>query len=202
MKENKINKFFEIPSVKLISVILLTLLLILISLILFEDLNLDPSMLIYNIYGTIALISFLYSFYSTNKKLYNELSLGISRKEFYKRYLKNIFFILGVTIFFVIYYILLYKFIIGGSKPIFDEFKLGMLIYLPTVFLSLSFLGFLLGILRMKKGIFYSVGFVIATLVVLSIIYLTIFYLLSILLGIVFIGLGVLNYYILKNVHL
>jgi hypothetical protein len=202
MKQSKLNEYFERPLAKLVATIVLTLILILISLILFEDLDLDPSMLIYNIYGTIALVSFLYSFYTTNKKLYNDLSLGVNRKSFYIRYLKNIFFVLGISLFFIAYYILLYKFIIGDNKPIFAEFKLEILIYLSTIFLSLSFLGFLLGILKMKRGIFYTLAIIITTLIVLSLIYLTILYLLSILLGVVIIGLGILNYYVLKLVNL
>jgi len=200
--KNKTNEFFEKPIIKLISIIFLTLLLILISLILFEDLNLDTSMLIYNIYGTIALVGFLYSFHTTNKKLYNDLSLGISRKRFYKKYLKNTFFILTITIFFVAYYIFLYKLIIAGNKPVFDEFRLEMLTYLSTIFLCLSFLGFFLGILKIKKGIFYPLVFIIIVLIVLSIIYFMDFYLLSILLGIVFISLGIINYIMIKNINL
>src|SRR5690554_6160371 len=116
--KSKANDFFEKPIVKLISIIILTLLLIMVSLILFEDLDLDSSLLIYNIYGTISLVSFLYSFHTANKKLFNDLSLGISRKNVYKRYLKNVFFVLLVSIFFVLYYIFAYKYIIGGSIPL------------------------------------------------------------------------------------
>lgn len=193
-------KFFEHPTVKLVSIIILTLLLIMVSLILFEDLDLNPSMLIYNIYGTIALVSFLYSFHTASKKLYNDLSLGISRKQVYKRYLKNTFFVLLISMFFVGYYIFSYRVIIGGSTPVFEEFKLEVLIYLTSIFLSLSFLGFQLGILKMKSGFFYSIVVVIIVLVVLSIVYLTIIYLLSILLGIVVIALGIVNYLLLKNI--
>ncbi|MCK9471020.1 MAG: hypothetical protein WC006_02990 [Bacilli bacterium] len=196
------NKFFENEIVKLVSIIILTLLLIMVSLILFEDLDLDPSLLIYNIYGTLSLVSFLYSYHSSSKRLYNDLSLGISRRNVYKIYLKNIFFVLLVSLFFVSFYIFSYQFIIGGSRPLFDEFKIEIIVYLTSIFLSLSLFGFLLGILKLKRGFFYSIVLVITVMVVLSIIYYTIIYLLSILLGIIVIGLGILNYIILKNIKI
>ena len=201
MKDKEL-KFINNPTVKLISIIILTLLLIMVSIILFEDMDLNSLMFIYNIYGTLILVSFLYSFHTTSKKLYIDLSLGICRRDFYIKYLKNILFVLGISLFFVVYYIFSYKLIIGLNKPIFSEFRLQVLIYLPIVFLSLSFLGFTFGIVKMKRGFFFTIVFVISALVVFSVIYLTIVYLLNILLGLIVIGLGVFNYYLLKRVNI
>lgn len=194
------NKFLEHPTTKLVGIILLTLLLIMVSLILFEDVGLNNALLIYNIFGTLALISFLYSFYATSRKLYNDLSLGVSRKEFYINYLKNIGLVLLISIFLVIYYILVYKIIIGVNVPIFESFDLGKLIYLPIMFLAVTFLGFTLGIVKLKKRFFYTLVGIITILVVLSLIYLTIKYLLSIFLSVIIIALGVYNYILVKNI--
>lgn len=201
MKEKQI-KILNNPTVKLISIIILTLLLIMVSIILFEDMDLNSSMLIYNIYGTLILVSFLYSFHTTSKKLYIDLSLGVSRKDFYKKYLKNIIFVLIISLFFVAYYILAYKLIIGLNKPIFDEFRLQILIYLPIIFLSLSFLGFALGIVKMKRRFFYTIVFVVSVLVVISVMYLTIVYLFNIFLSVIVIGLAVFDYYLLKKINI
>lgn len=194
------EKLLENPTIKLIGIILLTFLLILVSIILFEDLGLNNSILIYNIFGTLALISFLFSFHTTSRKLYNELSLGVSRKEFYIKYLKNIGFVLILSLAFIIYYLFIYKLIIDDNIPLLESFDLGKLIYLPMVFLSLSFLGFLLGILKMRKTFFYTLVIIITTLIVVSIIYISIKNLFNILLGLIVILLGVFNYFLVKNV--
>jgi len=194
------EKLLENPTIKSIGIILLTFLLILVSIILFEDLGLNNSILIYNIFGTLALISFLFSFHTTSRKLYNELSLGVSRKEFYIKYLKNIGFVLILSLAFIIYYLFIYKLIIDDNIPLLESFDLGKLIYLPMVFLSLSFLGFLLGILKMRKTFFYTLVIIITTLIVVSIIYISIKNLFNILLGLIVILLGVFNYFLVKNV--
>lgn len=194
------EKLLENPTIKLIGIILLTFLLILVSIILFEDLGLNNSILIYNIFGTLALISFLFSFHTTSRKLYNELSLGVSRKEFYIKYLKNIGFVLILSLAFIIYYLFIYKLIIDDNIPLLESFDLGKLIYLPMVFLSLSFLGFLLGILKMRKTFFYTLAIIITTLIVVSIIYISIKNLFNIFLGLIVILLGVFNYFLVKNV--
>lgn len=194
------EKLLENPTIKLIGIILLTFLLILVSIILFEDLGLNNSILIYNIFGTLALISFLFSFHTTSRKLYNELSLGVSRKEFYIKYLKNIGFVLILSLAFIIYYLFIYKLIIDDNIPLLESFDLGKLIYLPMVFLSLSFLGFLLGILKMRKAFFYTLVIIITTLIVVSIIYISIKNLFNIFLGLIEILLGVFNYFLVKNV--
>lgn len=193
------EKLLENPTIKLIGIILLTFLLILVSIILFEDLGLNNSILIYNIFGTLALISFLFSFHTTSRKLYNELSLGVSRKEFYIKYLKNIGFVLILSLAFIIYYLFIYKLIIDDNIPLLESFDIGKLIYLPMVFLSLSFLGFLLGILKMRKTFFYTLVIIITTLIVVSIIYISIKNLFNIFLGLIVILLGVFNYFLVKN---
>lgn len=200
--KSKENKFLEHPTVKLISIIILTLLLIMIALILFEDVGLDNSMLIYNIFGTLALVSFLYSFHTTSKKLYNDLCLGTTRKEFYIKYLKNIILVLFIALFFVAYYILSYWLIIPTNTPIFEIFDLKTLIYLPTLFLGLSFFGFLLGIIKLKRKFFYTIAGFITAMVVISLMYLTIRYLFTISLGVVVIGIGMFNYYLVRKIHI
>lgn len=193
-------KILESSLAKLIGIIILTLLLIFVSIILFEDVGLDNSMLIYNIFGTLTLVSFLYSFHTTSKKLYNELSLGITRKEFYKNYLKNISIVLLVSIFFVIYYMIIYKLIIGTNNSLSTSFDIKKVIYLPMTFLTLSFFGFFLGIMKMRRSFFYTLVIIITTIVVLIVTYMSIKQLYNILLGLIVISLGVLDYILVKNV--
>lgn len=193
-------KILDSSLAKFTGLIILTLLLIFVSIILFEDVGLDNSMLIYNIFGTLTLVSFLYSFHTTSKKLYNELSLGITRKEFYKNYLKNISIVLLVSIFFVIYYMIIYKLIIGTNNSLSTSFDIKKVIYLPMTFLTLSFFGFFLGIMKMRRSFFYTLVVIITTIVVLIVTYISIKQLYNILLGLIVISLGVLDYILVKNV--
>lgn len=203
-KEKKELKLIENPTFKLISIIILTLVLILIAIILFDDVGLDQSMLIYNIFGTLTLIGFLYSFQMASNKLYNALSFGVSRKKYYLAYLKNIVFVLLIALLFGVYYIFIYKLIIDTNVVIFVLFDLNRIIYLPTLFLSLSFLGFLFGIAKMKRGYLYLLAILITTAVVVSILFLDnqiVFSSLVTFLGLVVIILGLINYYLVKNIE-
>jgi len=199
----KINlKKIDNEDIKLIGNILLTFILIFIAIVLFEDVGLDNSMLIYNIYGTLALVSFLYSYHSSNKKLYNDVSFGITRKEFFFSYLKNIGLVLGLSLIFVIYYMIIFKLIIVNNHSILKTFNLQKIICLPLVFLGLSFLGFLLGILKMRKQFFYTLVSILSTLIVLGVTYIGIKYYFNIMLGVVVIGLGIIDFLLIDKVNI
>lgn len=197
--KDKWNKFTSNFSVKLISVIVLALLLIMVSIVLFEDVGLDNSILIYNIFGTISLIGFLYSYALTKKNIRIDFGIGVTRKQIYKSYLKNILVVLLISLFLVAYYILIFKIVIVKNISLNKYFDIRILIFLPLIFLSLSFLGFFLGMMKIHSGLVYSLIALITTVIVLVIIYLTVAYFLNLILFIIVLGLGFLNYYLIKT---
>lgn len=197
--KDKWNKFTSNFSVKLISVIVLALFLIMVSIVLFEDVGLDNSILIYNIFGTISLIGFLYSYALTKKNIRVDFGMGVTRKQIYKSYLKNTLLVLFISLFLVAYYILIFKIVIMKNISLNKFFDMRILIFLPLIFLSLSFLGFFLGIMKIHSGFVYSLIALITTIIVLVIIYLTIAYFLNLILLLIVLGLGFLNYYLIKN---
>ena len=197
--KDKWNKFTRNFSVKLISVIVLALFLIMVSIVLFEDVGLDNSILIYNIFGTISLIGFLYSYALTKKNIRVDFGMGVTRKQIYKSYLKNTLLVLFISLFLVAYYILIFKIVIMKNISLNKFFDMRILIFLPLIFLSLSFLGFFLGIMKIHSGFVYSLIALITTIIVLVIIYLTIAYFLNLILLLIVLGLGFLNYYLIKN---
>lgn len=197
--KDKWNKLTSNFSVKLISVIVLALLLIMVSIVLFEDVGLDNSILIYNIFGTISLIGFLYSYALTKKNIRIDFGIGVTRKQIYKSYLKNILVVLLISLFLVAYYILIFKIVIVKNISLNKYFDMRILIFLPLIFLSLSFLGFFLGMMKIHSGLVYSLIALITTVIVLVIIYLTVAYFLNLILFIIVLGLGFLNYYLIKT---
>lgn len=199
--KDKITNFFNNANVKMVLILLGTLLLIMVSIILFADVGLDNTMLIYNIFGTLALVGFLYSFHITKRKLYSDLALGRTRKQFFYIYLKNIFFVLGIASFLVVYYILVYKLIIDTGLPLLAIFDFKKIISLPAGFIALSFLGFTLGILKMNSGLFYTLASIIAIISTLSIIYISFEYLLSIVIVVFTLILGGINYCLIRRVN-
>lgn len=168
MKKNHFTKFINNDFVKLATVIIAAIFLITISIILFDDIQFDNHILIFAIFGTVALAGFLYSFALTRKNVWIRLSFGITRKEIYKNYLKNSLIALLISIFLAAYYMVIYNLVYA------EVFDLREVVFLPLIYLILSFLGFFLGIFKMNRSIFYSLAVFIIVCLVLIIIYYTI----------------------------
>jgi len=199
MSEKKYKRFLENNKTRLVLVIVSALILIMISIVLFEDIDLDNTILVYNIFGTLALIGFLYSYSLTKKNIKNDLCVGITRKEIYKSYLRNIMICLVVSILLVIYYMVIYKLVINVNTSIFSLFDIEEILFLPLIFLALSFFGFFLGMVQMRKKIFYLLFLCTNTIIVVFVIYFNMeYYLDLILLGFV-LTLLILNYRLIKK---
>lgn len=174
MKKNHFTKFINNDFVKLATVIIAAIFLITISIILFDDIQFDNRILIFAIFGTVALAGFLYSFALTRKNVWIRLSFGITRKEIYKNYLKNSLIALLISIFLAAYYMVIYNLVYFHQVSIAEVFDLREVVFLPLIYLILSFLGFFLGIFKMNRSIFYSLAVFIIVCLVLIIIYYTI----------------------------
>lgn len=199
MKNNKWNAFWNRDIVKPISVFVLALVLIMVSIVLFEDIKLDNSILIMNIFGTLSLIGFLYSYALTKKNMYKDLSLGYTRKEIFVKYMKNILLVLGIAIVLVGYYILIYILVINHESRILSLFDFRLITLLPLIFLSLSFLGFLLGLLKLKRRFFYSLATVLCSGIAVLLIFYSTAYLFNGLLLMFVVLLGFADYLLMIN---
>ena len=62
MKYEKYHRLTQNYFAQLVVAFVSALLLIMTAIVLFEDIDLDNTMLIYNIYGTLALVGFIYSY--------------------------------------------------------------------------------------------------------------------------------------------
>jgi predicted acyltransferase len=113
MTKDRFKKLMNNYYFQLFWVIIIALILIMISIVLVEDIDMDNRIFRFNLFGTLALIGFLYSYSLTKKNIRNDLSVGMTRKETYLSYLKNVFIALFVAQFFVIYYMVIYKIVIN-----------------------------------------------------------------------------------------
>lgn len=202
MKNEKLTNFLNKDIVKLIAVIFSILLLILISVILFEDIDLDNRILIYNIFGTLALAGFLYSYSLTKKNTPLKLSMGITRKTIYLGYLKNTIFSLLISLFIAVFYMLIYNLVIYKKFSILEVFDLREVVFLPMVYLILSSLGFFLGVYKLQSKIFYSLSVLIAVILVLVIIFFGVAYWLTIVLFTFGVSFQVINYFLFMRYNL
>ena len=187
--ENIFNNYY----VQLITVFVLALALILVSIVLFEDIDLDNIILIRNIFGTLAISGFLYSYDLSRRRFRNDLQMGLTRKKIYKTYLFQVFISLVVASFLVIYYMLIYRHVIR------ETFDIKEILSLPILFLILSFLGFFLGMFKMKKNYVYLIFSLLTISIVLIISYYSIAYFLDIIILTLVIILGVINYYLIMK---
>lgn len=193
MIKNKFKDLFKNYYIQIFTFSLLTLTLILVSIVLFEDIALDNIILIRNIFGTLAIIGFLYSYDLSHRRLRNDLEMGLTRKEVYKAYIIQVAISLFVACFIVTYYMLIYSYVI--KQP----FNIKDILILPVIFLGLSFLGFFLGIYKMRKRIFYILS---GTLIVGIVLIITNFgmpYFVDIILLTLVIILGVVNYLLITK---
>ncbi|HEY8396152.1 MAG TPA: hypothetical protein VIK96_05170 [Bacilli bacterium] len=194
MKKQILKAWLNNDASKLVAVIISALFLITVSIILFNDIAFDNRILIYALFGTIALTGFLYSFALSGKNAWIRLSFGITRKEIYKNYIKNSILCLIVSIFLAAYYMVIYNLVYKHNLMITKVFDLREVVFLPLIYLILSFLGFFLGIFKMNRNLFYTLTGIIVTCLVLIIIFYTIAYWLNfVLLGFAILF-GLVNY--------
>ena len=144
---NKIKTFFDRYVVILVLYFLLALVLILFSVLFLDDIKAPSNMLIYNIFGTLALLGYWQSYQLTSKKLRWSLAIGKTRRQIYNRYLKRLALSLGLSSLLVVYYIFVFKWYVNRS------FNYSNIIFLPIVTLFLSLLGFLEGLLRLNSKV-------------------------------------------------
>ena len=123
---------------------LLALALILFAVLFLDDIQAPTDMLIYNIFGTLAILGYLQSYHFTLKKMKMSLAIGNTRKQIYQRYLLRLLISLGLSILLVVYYIIIFKLYVN------QYFDYSKIIFLPLVTVILSLLGFFEGLLRFK----------------------------------------------------
>jgi hypothetical protein len=202
MKHNYLKTLKSNEIARLITVILTALFLITVSIILFDDIDFDNRILIYALFGTIALIGFLYSYALTRRNVRLRMNFGYTRKVIYRNYLKNTLICLLVSIFLAAYYMIIYNLVYYQKFSIFEVFDLREVVFLPLIYLILSFLGFFLGIFKMNRDIFYSLtAFIIACLVLVIIYYTIANWLNFVLLGFTVIF-GGINYFLFMRYKL
>jgi hypothetical protein len=141
----KINAFFKNYYVQLTLFFLLALFLILVSIVFLEDIGANSDILIYNIFGTLAFSGLLFSFHLSKTKLRQLTQAGKTRADIYKDYLLRLMAGLGVSVLLVAYYIVLFKIYVN------QQFDYEKILFLPMVTLFISLVGFLMGMLRMKR---------------------------------------------------
>lgn len=141
----KLSAFFKNYYVQLTLFFLLALFLILVSIVFLEDIGADSDILIYNLFGTLAFSGLLYSFHLSKTKLRQLTQAGKTRADIYKDYLLRLGASLGFSVLLVVYYIVLFKIYVN------QQFDYEKILFLPMMALFLSLVGFLLGMLKMKR---------------------------------------------------
>jgi hypothetical protein len=190
---NNIKKFFTNYAVQLGLFFILALFLILVSVIFLEDIKAPSDILVYNIFGTLGIAGFLHSFQLANKKLWLYLAIGKTRKQVYYQYLGRIVLSLGLSLFLVGYYILIFKLYVN------QYFDYSKMFFLPLVSITLALVGFLIGLLRVKH-LWVNIGLGLAICGLTLIIYfLEIVYYWDILLLVLAGALAGFNYYLVKH---
>src|SRR5690554_6242701 len=124
MKKGKFLKIRQNYFLQLSVAFLAAILLIMVSIVLFEDIQLDNTMLIYNIFGNLTLVGFIFSYNLTKKHLRSQLEVGKTRKQIFLNYIVNILITLIVALFLVAYYIFIYKQIIKNTSTITQLFDM------------------------------------------------------------------------------
>jgi hypothetical protein len=166
----------------------------LVVIILFDDIDLDNRILVYNTFATLAIAGFLFSYSLTKKNLLLKLAMGKTRRAIYLSYLRKTILSLFVSLLLAAFYMLIYNLILKSKFSFMQVFDFREIIFLPLVYLVLSSLGFFLGIYKVQSKVFYILtGFIIAALVLL-IIYFSVAYWLTLTLFLFTILFGVFNY--------
>ncbi|MGD9605416.1 MAG: hypothetical protein AB7V00_04610 [Bacilli bacterium] len=175
----KIKAFFNHYFVLVSIYFILALMLILFSVIFLDDIKAPSNILIYNIFGTLAILGYWESYQLGKKKLRLALSVGITRKQAFAKYIFRLLLSLGLSILLVGYYILIFKLYVN------QYFDYSKVIFLPLVTVILSLLGFLEGLLHFKfVGVMIILGLISFGLIAIIIFVSIPFYFDIILLGI------------------
>lgn len=195
MKKDIYKRIINSEAWKLAAVIIAALFLITVSIILFDDIAFDNRIFIYALFGTIALTGFLYSFSLTGKEAWMRLSFGVTRKAIYRKYILNSFLSLVVSVFLAAYYMVIYYLVYDHDLLITEVFNFREVVFLPLVYLALSFLGFFLGMCKMNRNIFYTLTGIIVVSLSVVVIYFSITNWMNYLLLAFSIVFGMVNYF-------
>jgi len=195
MKKEIYKRIINSEAWKLAAVIIAALFLITVSIILFDDIAFDNRIFIYALFGTIALTGFLYSFSLTGKEAWMRLSFGVTRKAIYRKYILNSFLSLVVSVFLAAYYMVIYYLVYDHDLLITEVFNFREVVFLPLVYLALSFLGFFLGMCKMNRNIFYTLTGIIVVSLSVVVIYFSITNWMNFLLLAFSIVFGMVNYF-------
>lgn len=195
MKKEIYKRIINSEAWKLAAAIIAALFLITVSIILFDDIAFDNRIFIYALFGTIALTGFLYSFSLTGKEAWMRLSFGVTRKAIYRKYILNSFLSLVVSVFLAAYYMVIYYLVYDHDLLITEVFNFREVVFLPLVYLALSFLGFFLGMCKMNRNIFYTLTGIIVVSLSVVVIYFSITNWMNFLLLAFSIVFGMVNYF-------
>lgn len=195
MKKEIYKRIINSEAWKLAAVIIAALFLITVSIILFDDIAFDNRIFIYALFGTIALTGFLYSFSLTGKEAWMRLSFCVTRKAIYRKYILNSFLSLVVSVFLAAYYMVIYYLVYDHDLLITEVFNFREVVFLPLVYLALSFLGFFLGMCKMNRNIFYTLTGIIVVSLSVVVIYFSITNWMNYLLLAFSIVFGMVNYF-------
>ncbi|MDD3107044.1 MAG: hypothetical protein PHP65_04505 [Bacilli bacterium] len=195
MKE-RLQHIFQLHMVQVVGMFLLALVLIFVSVIFLNDIKAPSNILIYNIFGTLGISSFLENVQLAKNKLRRFVNIGITRRDVYFDYLKRLLFSIVLSLLLVAFYIFIFKLYVDAF---FDYSKV---IFLPLVAALLSQIGFLVGLFRFKNAIVHIIfGLVVGGLVIV-VYFLEIVYYWDILLFVLNGLLVLLNYKIMRRMKL
>lgn len=194
----KRNKLIDNPIVQLILVIILSFFIMGLLLILYKDLELDKSFVVYCLLGVLSIVGLIFSYNLAYKKVYNYLYFGITRKEFFYKFLYNLLISFAILLFLIVFYMFGYMFIYEPTTSILDIFQIQNFIFLLVMFVIFSSFGFMFGILKIKRWLFY----IISSLIILTTAFIIyqgyIKYYYNIAISLVAICLVIADYYLMK----
>lgn len=194
----KRNKLIDNPVVQLILVIILSFFIMGLLLILYKDLELDKSFVVYCLLGVLSIVGLIFSYNLAYKKVYNYLYFGITRKEFFYKFLYNLLISFAILLFLIVFYMFGYMFIYEPTTSILDIFQIQNFIFLLVMFVIFSSFGFMFGILKIKRWLFY----IISSLIILTTAFIIyqgyIKYYYNIAISLVAICLVIADYYLMK----
>lgn len=200
MKKQKILKIWNNYYVQLFIAFLLTLLLISVAILFIEEINLDNTILIYNIFGTLALVAFISGYNSTKKGMKTQLEFGITRKKIYINHILDTLVIVTVSIALVFYYMYVYIRAIHSNLYFFaSHFNVPGMIFLPLTFLFTAAAGFTFGIVQIKAKTFYPLFVIAVTGLIFIAIKYSYMYMINIILAVLILIIGFINYLLVNN---
>lgn len=183
-------------------IILLMFVALALGLILNDNLGLESNVILYNILGSLSLMGFLYSHNLSKRTIKTYLDFGINRREFFRKYLLNVLFMLGIMILFIAVYILVYELVFAFDISFLEIFKIWDLVFLLLVFLLTSFLGLLLGTFKLNIWLLYVIIIVVAAGLLFVFLRLDVDWLIN-LISLVFISLLLIgDYLLIKNIKI